>query len=59
MIRFPRYNEQEEELETQGDSWTKVYTETWISEKTKSAMFKDDMLPLLKNKRKLLPYLPC
>ena len=37
----------------------KVDTETWVSKKTKSAMFKDDMLPLTKNKRKLLPYLPC
>ena len=37
----------------------KVNTETWVLEKTKSAMFKDDMLPLTKNKRKLLPYLPC
>ena len=37
----------------------KVNTETWVSEKTESAMFKDDMLPLTKNKRKPLPYLPC
>ena len=37
----------------------KVNTETWVSVKAESAMFKDDMLPLTKNKRKLLPYLPC
>ena len=36
----------------------KVNTETWVSKKTESAMFKDDMLPLTENKRKLLPYLP-
>ena len=36
----------------------KVNTETWVSEKTESTMFKDDMLPLTENKRKLLPYLP-
>ena len=28
----------------------KVITETWISEKTKSALFKEDMLPLLKTR---------
>ena len=28
----------------------KVITETWISEKTKSAMFEEDMLPLLKTR---------
>ena len=28
----------------------KVNTETWVSKKTKSAMFKDDMLPLLKTR---------
>ena len=28
----------------------KVNTETWVSEKTKSAMFKDDMLPPLKTR---------
>ena len=33
----------------------KVNIETWVSEKTESAMFKDDMLPLIENKRKLLP----
>ena len=26
----------------------KVNTETWVSEKIESAMFKEDMLPLLK-----------
>ena len=36
----------------------KVNTKTWVSEKIESAMFKDDMLPLIENKRKLLPYLP-
>ena len=30
----------------------KVNTETWVSEKTKSAMFKDDMLPLTENQEK-------
>ena len=28
----------------------KVITKTWVSKKTKSAMFKDDMLPLLKTR---------
>ena len=28
----------------------KVNTETWVSEKTESSMFKDDMLPLLKTR---------
>ena len=28
----------------------KMNTETWVSEKTESAMFKDDMLPLLKTR---------
>ena len=37
----------------------KVNTETWVLKKTESAMFKDDMLPLTENKRKILPYLPC
>ena len=36
----------------------KVNIETWVSKKTESAMFKDDMIPLTKSKRKLLPYLP-
>ena len=30
----------------------KVNTETWVSEKIESAMFKDDMLPLTKNQEK-------
>ena len=36
----------------------KVNTETWVSKKTESAMFKDGMLPLTENKRKLLPTFP-
>ena len=27
-------------------------TETWVSEKTEGALFKDDMLPLTKNQKK-------
>ena len=27
-------------------------TETWVSEKTKSAMFKEDMLPPIENQKK-------
>ena len=30
----------------------KVNNETWVSKKTKSAMFKEDMLPLTKNRKK-------
>ena len=30
----------------------KVNTETWVSEKIESAMFKDDMLPLTENQEK-------
>ena len=30
----------------------KVNTKTWVSKKTESAMFKDDMLPLTKNQEK-------
>ena len=29
----------------------KVNNETWVFEKTKSAMFKEDMLPLTKNQK--------
>ena len=34
-------------------------TETWVSKKTESAMFKDDMLPLTENQEKTssLPFL--
>ena len=37
----------------------KVNTETWVSKKTKSAMFKDDMPPLTENQKKnsSLPFL--
>ena len=31
----------------------KLNTETWVSKKRESAMFKDNMLPLTKNKIKL------
>ena len=58
MSRFPRYNEQEEESETQGDSWTKVYTKTWISE-NKECYVQGWHTAITENKRKLLPYLPC
>ena len=30
----------------------KVNTETWVSKKTESAMFKEDMLPLIENQKK-------
>ena len=30
----------------------KVNTNTWVSEKTESAMFKEDMLPLIENQKK-------
>ena len=36
----------------------KVNTETWVSEKTESDMFKDDMLPLLKTREKFFLTFP-
>ena len=48
MIRFPRYNGQEEKkLKVIAEQkWTLKHG----YQKTKSAMFKDDMLPLLKTR---------
>ena len=56
MIRFPRYKRRSRKLKVIAER--KVNTETWVSEKTESAMFKDGHAATTENKRKLLPYLP-
>ena len=59
MIRFPGRTNKRRSNKLEVIAKLKVNTEIWVSENIESAMFKDTMLPLTENNRKLLHYLPC
>ena len=52
MIRFPGRTDKRRSKKLEVIVELKVNTETWVSEKTESAMFKEDMLPVIENQNK-------